>query len=244
VSNIHKIADIVDGAIVRPGASFSLNGYVGPRTAEKGYVLAPMIFDGEYRDDIGGGVSQFATTMYNTIFFGGYRFESYKPHSYYISRYPPGREATISWPHPDLRFTNNSSSGILVKTYYSSTSITVAFYGDKEGRVVTAESGERTNFTNPEEQRKANPSLPPGQQRVAQRGAQGFDIVVWRVINRNGEQTRHRFFTRYKAQPTIIEVGPETPPPSPTPTPTDDDRGRRPRETPTPAPTPPPSPPV
>ena len=113
MTNIHKIADTVDGAIVKPGATFSLNGYVGPRTVEKGYVLAPMIFDGEFRDDVGGGVSQFATTMYNAIFFGGYRFGTHKAHSYYISRYPAGREATVSWQHPDLSFTNNSSAGIL-----------------------------------------------------------------------------------------------------------------------------------
>ena len=218
VTNIHKIADVVDGAIVRPGSTFSLNGFVGPRTTQKGYVLAPMIFDGEFRDDVGGGVSQFATTMFNAIFFGGYRLESYKAHSYYISRYPAGREATVSWQHPDLRFTNNSNSGILIKTSYSGTSITVSFYGDKEGRVVTAESGPRTNFTEPAEQRKENPAMGPGEERVAQRGAQGFDIVVFRILNKGGEVTRTRFFTRYKAQPTIIEFGPgEAPSPSPSP---------------------------
>lgn len=241
VTNIHKIADAVDGTIVRPGATFSLNHHVGPRTTQKGYVLAPMIFDGEFRDDVGGGVSQFATTMFNAIFFGGYKFESYKAHSYYISRYPAGREATISWPHPDLRFTNNSSSGILIKAHYSSTSITVSFYGDKEGRRVSAEAGERTNFTEPAEQRKANPALPPGQERVAQEGAQGFDIVVVRVINRNGDETRQRMFTRYKAQPRIVEYGPGEPSPSPSSTP-EGREPRDPREPPTPEPQPTPSP--
>ncbi|MGH2760715.1 MAG: VanW family protein [Actinomycetota bacterium] len=240
VHNIHKIADIVDGAIVRPGSTFSLNGFAGPRTADKGFVLAPMIFDGEYRDDVGGGVSQFATTMYNAIFFGGYRLESYKAHSYYISRYPAGREATISWQHPDLRFTNNSSSGILIKTAYSGTSITVSFYSDKEGRVVTAESGPRTNFTEPTEQREENPALAPGEEKVAQKGAQGFDIVVFRIINKGGDVTRTRFFTRYKAQPTIIEFGPGA---SPSPSPGAEGEPREPRrpgdeETPEPTETP------
>jgi vancomycin resistance protein YoaR len=226
VSNIHRIAEEIDGAIVPPGATFSVNSHVGPRTTAKGYVLAPMIFDGEFRDDVGGGVSQFATTMFNAIFFGGYRIESYKAHSYYISRYPAGREATISWQHPDLRFTNNSSSGILIKTAYSSTSITVSFYGDKEGRTVRAEAGPRTNFTEPEEQRKENPALQPGEERVAQGGGQGFDIVVMRIITKDGKETRTRFFTRYKAQPRIIEFGPGEPSPSPSPP----EEGREPRE--------------
>ena len=215
VTNIHKIADTVNGAIIKPGARFSLNGFVGPRTTEKGYVLAPMIFDGEYRDDVGGGVSQFATTMYNAVFFGGYRIETHKAHTYYISRYPAGREATVSWPAPDMAFTNDSKSGIYVRTSYDNTSVTVSFYGDKEGREVTAETGERTNPTEPEEQRKENPDLEPGEERVVQEGEEGFDITVTRVIRRNGDETRQRFFTRYKAEPKIIEVGPGEPSASP-----------------------------
>jgi vancomycin resistance protein YoaR len=184
-------------------------------------------------------VSQFATTTFNAIFFGGYKFESYKPHSYYISRYPVGRDATISWPQPDLRFTNNSNSGILIKTSYSSTSVTVNFYGDKEGRSVNAETGPRTNFTDFPTQRKENLALQPGEERVVQHGAQGFDIITWRIINRNGQETRQRFFTRYKPEPEIIEFGPG-PSPSPSPSP-GEGTGRQPRETPSPAPTPTPT---
>jgi vancomycin resistance protein YoaR len=173
------------------------------------------------------------------VFFGGYRFETYKAHTYYISRYPPGREATVSWPAPDLRFTNNSKSGILVKTGYSGDSVSVSFYGDKEGKTVTAEAGPRTNPTKPEEQRKANPDMKPGEERVAQEGADGFEIVVTRVITQNGNETRQRFFTKYRAEPRIIEFGPgPSPSPSPSPTP----KGREERETPTPAPQPTPPP--
>jgi vancomycin resistance protein YoaR len=233
VQNIHKMADTVNGTIIKPGARFSLNGLVGPRTVEKGYALAPMIFDGEYRDDVGGGVSQFATTFYNAIFFGGYRIETHKAHTYYISRYPAGREATISWPSPDLAFTNDSRSGIFVRTSYSNESITVSFYGDKEGKVVTSEQGERTNPTKPETQRKENPDLKPGEERVVQEGGEGFDITVVRVIRRDGDETRQRFFTRYKAQPEIIEFGPGASP-SPDASPSPKPRGGR--STPEPAP--------
>lgn len=226
VTNIHKMAAIVDGAIVRPGESFSLNGYVGPRTAAKGFVLAPMIADGKYKDEIGGGVSQFATTIFNTIFFGGYRFNYYQAHSYYISRYPAGRDATISWTAPDLRFTNNTGAGVLIKTAYSSTSITVSFYGDKEGKTVTEETGPRTNYTEPKTEYEENPEVPPGQQRVKQHGERGFDITVMRIITtRDGASTRQRFFTRYDAEPRIIEVSPggsgcaSPPPPDASPCP-------------------------
>lgn len=238
VTNIHRMSDMVDGAVVPPGGTFSLNQHVGPRTEEKGYVSAPMIYDGEYKDSVGGGVSQYATTFFNTVFFGGYRLEAFQAHSYYISRYPAGREATISWPHPDLRFTNNSSAGVLIKSWYTNNSITVAFYGDKEGKSVTSESGDRTNFTDPPRRREVNRSLPPGGERVVQGGSQGFDIVVWRIVERSdGESTRERFFTRYKPEPRIIEHNPATPAPTPEPTPEPKDEEE---ESPTPEPTPPP----
>ena len=209
VTNIHKIADTVNGHIVKPGERFSLNTLVGERTTAKGYVLAPMIFDGEYKDDVGGGVSQFATTTYNAAYFGGYVINSHKAHTYYISRYPAGREATVSWPRPDLIFTNDTKSGILIRTAYDSTSLTVSFYGDKAGRSVEAETGPRTNPTEPGEQRKENPDLPPGQERVAQAGEPGFDITVTRVIRYAGGRTvRQPLTTHYKAEPKIIEFGP------------------------------------
>jgi hypothetical protein len=103
----------------------------------------------------------------------------------------------------------------------------VSFYGDKEGRSVRAETGPRTNPKEPEEQRKENPALKPGEEKVVQEGEQGFDIVVMRIINRNGQETRQRFFTRYKPEPRIIEFGPG---PTPSPTPAEDAEGREPRE--------------
>jgi vancomycin resistance protein YoaR len=240
VKNIHRIADIVDGAIVRPGATFSLNQYAGKRTTDRGFVLAPMIFDGEYKDDVGGGVSQFATTFYNAVFFGGYKAAYHKAHSYYISRYPPGREATVSWPHPDLKFVNDSPAGILIKTSYSSTSITVSFYGDKQGKTVTSETGERTNFTDPPTQRKANAAMAPGSERTVQRGSRGFDITVWRITKTaDGDTRKEKFFTRYKPEPTIVEYGPGTPAPtSPEPSP-DQPGSPEPPDTPRPPATPP-----
>jgi vancomycin resistance protein YoaR len=79
-------------------------------------------------DDVGGGISQIATTVFNAVFFGGYPI--HQPHSYYIRRYPMGREATVSLPAPDLVFTNDTKAGILIYTSYTDTAITVTLYGD------------------------------------------------------------------------------------------------------------------
>jgi vancomycin resistance protein YoaR len=102
VTNIRRIAEIVDGYVVLPGETFDLNAYVGPRDTARGFVPAPQILRGEFVNDVGGGVSQFATTIFNGYFFAGLEDVTHTPHSYYISRYPPGREATVSFPVPDL----------------------------------------------------------------------------------------------------------------------------------------------
>ncbi len=143
VINIQLIADTIDGAIVQPGETFSINQHVGQRTTGKGYVVAGAIIGGEivYEGspiNIGGGTSQFATTLYNAAFFGGYEDVYHKPHSLYFSRYPLGREATLSWPGPDVIFRNDTGTPVRIDTSHTSTSITVRLYGNNEGREVTA----------------------------------------------------------------------------------------------------------
>lgn len=202
VQNIHRIADIVDGAIVQPGDSFSLNDFVGPRTIANGFVAAPAISDGEFVEEVGGGISQFATTTFNAIFFGGYDFLEYQPHSYYISRYPPGREATISTPAPDLAFLNDSDAGVYIDTSYTETSITVSFYGNQDFEV-TADEGPRKKVTPPKEECRVNEALAPGTENVVQEGLTGFDIIVTRDFS-NG-RSDETFSTHYNMQPRIVE---------------------------------------
>ena len=128
VTNIHRMADIVRGTVVLPGETFSINDTVGQRTAANGFVPAGAIAQGEHVDEIGGGVSQFATTTFNAAYFAGLDIPVYQAHSEYFSRYPLGREATMGYPDPDLQFTNNTPYGILIWTSYTETSLTVTLY--------------------------------------------------------------------------------------------------------------------
>ncbi|MGH2750513.1 MAG: VanW family protein [Actinomycetota bacterium] len=201
VANIHVIADLVDGVVVEPGESFSLNDFVGPRTTAKGFVGAPAIRDGEFVEEIGGGISQFATTFFNAIYFGGYDFLEYQAHSYYISRYPMGREATISSPAPDLAFLNDSEAGIFIDTAYTDTSITVTFYGNVDGDIESVTSAPY-NFEPPEPECRENRALEKGEQVVVDSGHEGFDIVVTRIFPGGAEE---EFFTRYQSGPMIVE---------------------------------------
>ncbi len=233
VANIHRIADKIDGTIVPAGSEFSLNETAGERTAEGGYLEDGAIIGGRLEKAIGGGVSQFATTFYNAVFWGGYEDIAHKPHSFYFSRYPLGIEATISWPLPDVRFRNNTDSAILIRTFYSRTSITVAFYSDNDGRIlvgeqsggelrvyaaaegganarqVSADVSERTNFRDPPPPRYiGDPTIVPPEQKQDQSPAQGFTVGVTRFIT-VGEQTREDHWNVvYSPRQEIILVHP------------------------------------
>ncbi|HEX5366055.1 MAG TPA: VanW family protein [Acidimicrobiales bacterium] len=144
VINIHRIADMVRGTVILPGETFSMNEVVGPRTPEKGFVEAGAIREGEHVDEVGGGVSQFATTTFNAAYFAGLDIHTYQPHSEWFSRYPPGREATMGYPAPDLKITNDTPHGVLIWTSYTDTSVTVTLYstpyasGEQTGIVESA----------------------------------------------------------------------------------------------------------
>ena len=154
VQNIHRIADIVRGAIIRPGETFSINEYVGQRTIEKGFVADGVIYDGELTQDVGGGVSQFATTLFNAALYAGLDFGEYQSHSLYISRYPKGHEATISFPHPDLQIVNDSEYGVMIWPEYTDTSITVRLFSTRHidvqvGEPSSSRAGNCTRWTTP-----------------------------------------------------------------------------------------------
>ncbi len=129
--NIQRIAELTQGAVIEPGGEFSINDYVGRRTRENGFVDAGVISNGVFRTSVGGGISQYATTLFNAAFFAGLDFGDYQSHSIYISRYPYGREATVNFPNVDLEILNTTPYGILLWPTTDETSITVTLYGTK-----------------------------------------------------------------------------------------------------------------
>ncbi len=232
VTNIQLMADAIDGAIVGPGETFGINAYVGERTLEKGYLDAGTIIRGEIVETVGGGVSQFATTLYNTVFWGGYEDVQHSPHSFYFSRYPEGIESTVSFPQPEMAFRNNTDRSIMIKTSYTDTSITVRIYGWNDGRIIAgahrngstnfeiiADGGpgakrvrgsvsERTDFTEPTTEYRPNPELTPEEQVETQSPREGWSVVVTRTIEQSGSESEQRWTVRYLPQRQILEVHP------------------------------------
>lgn len=233
VVNIQLIADAADETIVPPGGTFDLNAIAGRRTEEKGYLPAGGILRGEIDEEIiGGGVSQFTTTLYNAVFWGGYEDVDHKPHSYYFSRYPMGIEATLDYVSVPLIWRNNDTEGAYVNTYYTDTSITVEIWGNNDGRataghqrdgrlstwtlveggddakIVTAEVSEPYDVTEPAEELIANPDVTPGDRRRVESGITGFTVDITRRIEHRGETTTQNWRWRYLAKPVRYEVHP------------------------------------
>jgi vancomycin resistance protein YoaR len=204
--NIGRAAEIVDGTLLEPGETFSLNRTVGERTAENGFTEGFVISDGILREDLGGGVSQLATTLFNGAFFAGLEDVEHKPHSFYIDRYPVGREATVAWPTVDLRFRNDTDHGVLIETRHtpstpaSQGAITVRMWSTKVWDI-SARTGDRYAYTSPDTR------YLEGEDCVPNTGYSGFQIVVTRVFRRAGEEAVHhteRFHTTYIPSDTVV----------------------------------------
>ena len=237
VDNIHLIAEEVDGAIVPVGREFWLNDYVGERSADEGYQEAPAIIGGVVVDDnLGGGISQFTTTLYNAVFWGGFVDVTHTPHSFWFSRYPQGVEATLSWPAPDLAFRNDGDCGVLVRTEYTDTSITVRLYGCNGGRslvgehvpgnrtadvfvategngdsmVVEATTGEPYGFTDPTTTvYEGNSGLEPGRgTSCVRRNTRVLGRCGPTITYPDGTEREVKWTWRYRPQPIVVERHP------------------------------------
>ncbi len=207
VKNIHRIAELLDGTIVPPGAVFSVNETLGPRRAGDGFVPAPSIADGEMVPTIGGGISQFATTFFNTIFDGGYDVVTRQPHSYWFPRYPEGIEATLSYPTPDLAFRNDSEAAVLVKTFVGPTHVTVRLFGDNGGRRVRRLVSRRFDVVQPPVDLEADDALKPDEEKVRYGGQAGWTVVVTREVTfSDGKKKEEKRKVVYLPRPRVVAV--------------------------------------
>jgi vancomycin resistance protein YoaR len=209
VVNIRRAAQLLDGRVIPAGGRFSMNDALGKRTRARGFVPAPMISGGRLVPSVGGGISQVATTLYNAAFFAGLEIVTSTPHSFYIDRYPMGREATISWGGPELVFRNQWAAPLRMRLRATQSAITVRFYSQPLGRRVASWTGKPYAWVRPVTVRVPTQGLPVGAVRVVQdAGEAGFSIAYGRRVYRDGRlQANTRYHARYEAHNRIVEVG-------------------------------------
>ena len=200
VTNIGQAAKYVNNTILMPGETFSMNDTISERTVENGYTVGTIIGPGGvFEEALGGGVSAATTAVWTGAFFAGMERTDTRAHSLYISRYQPGLEATVAWGVFDMKFTNNLSRAVLIKTKMTNSSMKVTFWGTKEYDSIEAEFGERVNVNKPKKIVKRNKKC------VAQSGIEGFTITVNRVFIKDGQEVeREPMTTIYRAGPEIV----------------------------------------
>ncbi len=197
-TNIRLTAEMVNGAVVAPGDLFSLNGYTGARDAAQGFVDSGIIINGRAGTAVGGGISQFATTLYNAYYFAGLEDVTHTPHSYYISRYPAGREATIYDGAIDLQFRNNTPYPVMISATADSSTVTVQILGVDTTSVQSINNG-RWATTQPHTvNASGGDCFPSG-------GAPGFTTSDTRIISdlAGNEITRETTTTVYDPSPIV-----------------------------------------
>lgn len=202
VHNIRLASRLINGTYVPPGEQFSMNGILGERTAAKGYIEAGIIRGGRAALSYGGGISQVSTTIFNAAFFSGMQLDAWTPHYYYISRYPEGREATISWPDLHNKFTNTTDGGVLVEVATTDTSITVTFWGTKKYDVSATKSA-RYDIVQPKKYTDDGPDC------IDQSPVVGFKVDVGRILKQDGKVVKtQKFTTNYRPEDDVTCTNP------------------------------------
>ncbi len=205
-TNLARGAALVDDTLLKPGDTFSFNKVVGEPTLARGFVKGYVISGGVFKEDVGGGLSQLATTAYNAMFFAGLKDVEHEVHTVYSSRFPKGREATVDHGRFDLRFANDSRDGVLVTasvipgTRSREGSVTVSMWSTKHWDVAVRTSKAYAKKT-PAIKRSSKASC------EAAVGYPGFSVDVTRVFRRPGRDAvvrRERRTAVYDPSDTVV----------------------------------------
>ncbi|MEU6866191.1 VanW family protein [Streptomyces sp. NPDC046876] len=204
-TNIGRAVELINGSVVMPGETWSFNKTVGERTKENGFVDGIMINDGRFVKSPGGGVSAVATTMYNAAFFAGVKPVEHGAHSFYIERYPEGREATVAWGSLDLRWLNDSGHAVYVKAESTDSSVTISLLGTKKYDEIRSVKGPRTNTVPPAKITGSGPAC------EVQTPLEGFDVAVDRVFVQGGQEVKRETYRTHYTPRDEVTCDPQTP---------------------------------
>ncbi len=209
-TNIDLAARAINGRTVLPGETFSFNQATGQRTEAKGYRPAAAIAGGETFDEIGGGVCQVSTTLFNAVARANLTIVDRDPHAWPSDYVPKGEDATVNWPNLDFRFRNDSDWPIFIVAYYNNRKVTVDVYGMSLGDGVTIDLESEVTYTKkpPNEPNYVqNPELPFGTEKTTVKARTGYTVETYKVWKRNGEEfKREKLHTsNYKMYQQVIE---------------------------------------
>jgi vancomycin resistance protein YoaR len=201
----------VNDKLIAPGETFSFNKTTGDRNAAKGFLVAPVIVNGELTTGLGGGVCQVSTTVFNAAFEAGIPITARTNHALYISHYPQGRDATVDYPDVDLKFVNDTKHWLLLRTFVGPSSLTVSLYGTPTGRKVVSTTGPLVARGKTPVKKTIDPTLKPGEHVIDDPGEPRLSTSVTRdVYAPDGKLLYHNvWYSSYRSSPELLRVGPK-----------------------------------
>ena len=213
IHNVQLVAKLIDNKFVAPGAVFSFNKTTGQRDSKKGFLTAPVIMNGEVTEGLGGGVCQVSTTTFNAAFEAGLDILERTNHALYISHYPLGRDATVNWPSPDLKFRNDTDHWLLIRTFSGSGTLLVALYGEPQHRRVESSATPLRITGGPPLKRILDPNLAVGTKVVDDPGESSSTTSVHRLVYGADGKLLHdnTWYSSYRSSPKIVRVGTKAP---------------------------------
>ena len=209
-TNIRLSAEAITNRTVLPGETFSFNQATGQRTAEKGYKPAAAIAGGETFDEIGGGVCQTSSTLFNAVARANLTITERDPHAWPSNYVEKGEDATVNWPNLDFKFKNNTDWPVFIVAWYKDRKVTVEIYGKllEDGMTIDLVS-ETTYVKEPPSETLYvyNPELPMGKEEVTVKARTGYTVETYKVWYQNGREVkREKLHTsHYKMYQKTVE---------------------------------------
>lgn len=209
-NNVRLASENCDGTVIMPGDAFSFNNTVGERTIDRGFMAAPSYVNGESVDEVGGGICQVSSTLYNACLYANLYINERHCHPHESSYVNAGFDATVSWGGPDYVFTNNTNYPIKISSLYDGSNLYCVIYGTKESEFYVELSSETLSVTEYETKYEDDDTLEEGKEEVEVRGINGFTVQTYRKVydaEGNVIYNEPESISAYSKQDELIKVG-------------------------------------
>ncbi len=213
LSNIRLAVSIINGTCLRPGERFSFNETVGQRTAARGFKVATAYSGGSVTEEVGGGICQVSTTLFNAAVKADLEINERHPHSLTVSYVDLGKDAAVDWGGKDLKFTNTSDGDVYIAcTVTDDKRIRFGVFGKllPNGETITVE-GVTTGDVDYKTEYQVSFELLSGQTRKLQKGKKGHTATAYKIRwDAQGNEISRDVLCKstYQSTPEIIEYGP------------------------------------
>lgn len=212
INNIKLAMSFINGTCVAPGETFSFNKTVGERTASRGFRMATAYSGGEVTEQLGGGICQVSTTLFNAAVKADMEIVERHNHSLTVHYVDKGKDATVDWGHQDFQFRNNSDDSIYICCYLTEDKrVRFGIFGKllPNGEKITLEAN-TTEVVKAETEYQPSAFLGKGQTYVLQEGRNGYKAEAYKVRwDAAGNELSRELLCKsvYKVKNEIIQYG-------------------------------------